>query len=346
LKLILFLFATALIISGCSSVPVAYYELPVEFRFPEKKAEFIAKHSPYLKNKKIFIDPGHGGADRRNKGSQGLITEADANLSVALKLRDFLIKAGASVQMSRYIDTTVDLKYRSELASKSGADIFISVHHNAPATAEDVWTNYTSTYYHAKETDYEYEPNEHDIARYVQRDLAYAMRNSGGPGSFDGTYSDYIIYPGEGFSVLRLTKIPAILVECGYHTNLNEERRIALEEFNNIEAWGIFRGIARYFSSGIPTIRMIENEKSIYASNPEFTFLLEDSSGINQRSIEVLFDSSSVSGEILISEGPGVQLNVRLNDVKPGKHVIKVIAQNGNGNHSLPFIKEILVTGN
>ncbi len=88
----------------------------------------------------------------------------------------------------------------------------------------DNWTDYTSTYYHGFDTDYVYEPSERDIARYIQRDLSYAMRNAGGPGSFDGTYSDYAIYPGEGFAVLRNTVIPAVLVECGFHTNTHEEQ--------------------------------------------------------------------------------------------------------------------------
>jgi N-acetylmuramoyl-L-alanine amidase len=337
------LFAAALVFSGCSSAPVTYYELPAEFKFPEKKAEFISKYSSCIKNKKIFLDPGHGGADRKNRGSQGLTTEADANLRVALALREFLTKAGAFVQMSRSSDTTVDLKYRSILANKSAADMFISIHHNAPASAEDVWTNYTSTYYHAKETDYEYEPCEHDMARYVQRDLAYAMRNSGGPGSFDGTYSDYMIYPGEGFSVLRVTNIPAILVECGYHTNLNEERRIAIEEFNRIEAWGIFRGIVRYFSAGIPEV-IFENSGEVFIGGDiNLSFILQDPSGIKPASAVIYFDSLQVKYDAY-ETGKSAKINVNLAGVKPGKHVIRVIAENKNGNHSLPFSKEIVVS--
>ncbi|MFO7447478.1 MAG: N-acetylmuramoyl-L-alanine amidase, partial [Ignavibacteriaceae bacterium] len=189
MKLVL-LIITGLALAGCYSGSEVYYELPAEFRNPEKKKQFIVKYSTYLKGKKIFLDPGHGGSDRRNKGYQGITVEADANLNVALALRDFLLEAGAAVIMSRSTDATVDLKERSYMADRSGADIFLSIHHNAPADSGNNWTNYTATYYHAKETDYEYEPSERDMARYVQRDLAYAMRNSGGPESFDGTYSD------------------------------------------------------------------------------------------------------------------------------------------------------------
>ncbi len=239
-------------IVGCTSSKETYFEIPYDLKTPQNESEFILKYSPYLNGKKIFIDPGHGGSDRRNKGYENTTVEADLNLRVALALKDYLIKAGAQVELSRVSDTTVDLKDRSKLANNSGADIFIGIHHNAPGRSDDDWTNYTSTYYHAYPEDYEYEPCSHDIARYIQRDLAYAMRNSGGLGSFDGTYSDYNIYPGQGFSVLRLTKIPAILVECGFNTYPYEAMRLVKNDFNKIEAWGIFRGLCRYFRAGIP----------------------------------------------------------------------------------------------
>ncbi len=236
-----------IVLEGCSASEKIYYDVPIELQSPEAAQRFISDYSPYLNKRKFFLDPGHGGNDRKNKGYQGLAVEADVNLRVALYLRSFLEEAGADVFMSRVTDKTVELKERSELANNSIADIFMSIHHNAPPQQGDDYTNYTSTYYHAKETDYEYEPCQRDLARYVERDLAYSMRNSGGPGSFDGTYSDYNIYPGEGFSVLRKTKIPAILVECGFHTHHLEEKLLAIDKFNQIEAWGIFQRIVQVF---------------------------------------------------------------------------------------------------
>ncbi|MFO7448005.1 MAG: N-acetylmuramoyl-L-alanine amidase, partial [Ignavibacteriaceae bacterium] len=333
---------TGLALAGCYSGSVVYYELPAEFRNPEKKKQFIVKYSPYLKGKKIFLDPGHGGSDRRNKGYQGITVEADANLNVALALRDFLLEAGAVVIMSRSTDATVDLKERSYMADRSGADIFISIHHNAPADSGNNWTNYTATYYHAKETDYEYEPSERDMARYVQRDLAYAMRNSGGPESFDGTYSDYMIYPGQGFSVLRVTQIPSILVECGFHTNTHEEKRLAIEEFNRIEAWGIFRGLARYFAAGIPEIKFTDEDSSFVEGDQTFNFLISDSSGIDPASVFVYFDSSAVLNFTLSESNPAL-LSVSIPGVKAGKHIVRIIAANNKKNHAFPFHKEITV---
>jgi N-acetylmuramoyl-L-alanine amidase len=326
--------------AGCAAGPPIYYELPVEFRFPEKQKEFIGNYSEYLLGKKIFIDPGHGGEDRRSVGVNKLVVEADINLAVALALRDFFREAGVEVIMSRDRDMTVDLKERSYMANRSGADLFISIHHNAPGQAGGHWVNYTSTYYHAKETDYEYEPSERDLARYIQRDLAYAMRNSGGLGSFDGTYSDYNIYPGAGFSVLRVTEIPSVLVECGFFTNPFEEQRLALEEFNKIQAWGIFRGICRYFAAGVPEIRLLNDPEKIIGSS-NLSFSITDKSGINPASIKVYFDSTAYNN-FSIDETNRL-LTVSLDQIASGEHVIRIIAANKNNNYAFPYHQKILI---
>ncbi|NUN07863.1 MAG: N-acetylmuramoyl-L-alanine amidase [Ignavibacteriaceae bacterium] len=320
------------ILPGCTTTLVVNYELPVEFRKPEKMTDFIDQHKKHLTGKTFFLDPGHGGEDRRSKGPEGKVVEADVNLRVALYLRDFLSMAGANVIMSRTKDSTVSLNDRSMMANQSNADIFISVHHNAPGSSADNWINYVSTYYHAKETDYEYEPMEQDLARFIQRDMAYAMRQSGGLGSFDGTYSDYIIYPGKGFAVLRNTTIPAVLVECSFFTNPAEEQRLAIDEYNRIQAWGIFRGVSRYYRAGFPVIsfsgaRKINNRES------ELTFILRDSVGILQNSITVYLDSVKTEN---YSYSPKTQeVRMRVSEDKPS--YIRIIAANKNKNFALPF---------
>jgi N-acetylmuramoyl-L-alanine amidase len=338
---LIFFAALLLLATGCSTKELVYYEIPRELQDPVIKSEFLKRYTPYLQGKKFFLDPGHGGSDRRSIGRLKLVTEADVNLYVALALKDYLIEAGAVVLMSRVTDTTVDLKERSVMANSSGADFFISIHHNAPGQENDNWTNYTSTYYHATEKDYEYEPSERDLARYIQRDLAYSMRNSGGLGSFDGTYSDYWIYPNAGFSVLRLTEIPSVLVECGFFTNNFEERRLALNEFNRIQAWGIFRGIARYLSAGIPEIIFL-GEEEIYQQNPVvLNFLLRDSTGIDTTTIKIQVDSIEVK-EYSFDRSSNL-LSVNLTEIKPGDHMIRVILANKNRNYALPFHKKITV---
>ncbi|HKB85919.1 MAG TPA: N-acetylmuramoyl-L-alanine amidase [Ignavibacteriaceae bacterium] len=342
MKSYILLLLTGLILAGCSASVSLYYDIPPELQNPAAAEKYISEYAPFISGKTIFLDPGHGGSDRKNKGYQGLAVEADVNLRVALYLRDFLQRAGAVVLMSRVTDKSVDLKERSIMANEAGADLFISIHHNAPPKEGDDYTNYTSTYYHAKESDYEYEPCERDIARYVERDLSYAMRNSGGPGSFDGTYSDYGIYPGEGFSVLRETSIPAILVECGFHTHRLEEKLLTIDEFNKIEGWGIFRGLCRYFKSGIPSVKPVSNDSTLRSGELNLQFTLQDSSGIDSASIITEFDSVKTLNYTFYPETNILSLD--LYNIEPGIHEIRIIAANKNGNHNFPFRNQILVT--
>lgn len=324
--------------TSCTSINVPLYDIPPDLKVDTLKLKTISSFSEYLKGKKIFLDPGHGGEDRKNSNRAGNVIEADVNLRVALNLRNYLIDAGALVVISRDIDKTVQLAYRSVLADSSGADLFVSIHHNAPAKWEDDWTNYTSTYYHAKETDYEYEPSERDVARYIQRDLSYVMGNPGGLGSFDGTYSDYLIYPGQGFSVLRRTKIPAVLVECAFHTSHFEELRLNDEIFNEIQAWGIFRGLGKYYRNGIPQINFIPDSSKVDCKKISLLFNLSDTSGINWRSVQVFLNKEEIGYEVTKDKNI---LKVVFDNSGTQKNIIRIICANKNGNHSLPYHKQI-----
>lgn len=328
----------AFILAQCTTTKFPIYEIPPDWKEISNRDSTIKYYSKYVSGKKIFIDPGHGGEDRKNKNLNGDIIEADVNLRVSLFLKEYLIKAGAQVEMSREEDKTVPLALRSELANKSNADIFVSIHHNAPGKAEDNSTNYTSVYYHAKETDYEYEPNERDLAKYIQRDLSYVMGNPGGLGSFDGTYSDYIIYPGEGFSVLRKTSIPSVLVECAFHTSRLEELRLNDETFNQIQAWGIFRGIAKYFRAGIPEIELLNDSTKIKNGKFRASFYLKDSSGIDPKSIQVFWDKNEI--DFSLNKKTNI-LSLEIDSLKEGSYSLKIICVNKKGNHSLSYLKKI-----
>lgn len=78
---------------------------------------------------KVFIDVGHGGSD--NGASANGMVEKNINLTVGLKLAELLRHNGFEVKLSRETDLFVDLAIRSQMANAWGAEIFISVHHNA-----------------------------------------------------------------------------------------------------------------------------------------------------------------------------------------------------------------------
>ncbi len=333
----------AALFAGCSSTSEYsnyLFDMQPDLEKDSLHQAVINDFSEYLNGVKFFIDPGHGGEDRHNKSKNEMVVEADANLNVALYLRDFLEASGAIVEMSRITDQTVDLHYRSVLADSSRADIFISIHHNAPGGRNRGWINFTSTYYHATEFDYEYEPMEHDLARFIQRDIAFAMGNSGGLGSFDGTYSDYWIYPGAGFSVLRRTEIPAVLVECSFFTHDKEEARLQLKEFNRLQAWGIYKGIAKFFRTGFPEIEFVENESSLIAGETKLVFNLDDKNGIDYHSIKTYIDSIETN---FIYNPVDQKLVLLKNEIKPGEHEVRIICANNRKVHAFPYSRKIVI---
>ncbi len=350
-KTLSFLFIL-LLIYACSSTttdqnevelmpPAAvYYEIPIELKDDITYAELMRTYSENLKGRTVFIDPGHGGKDRYNASRNGKVNEADINLVVSLYLREFLQSADAVVIMSRTNDTTISLQNRSKMANDSKADLFISIHHNSTSKANDNWTNYTSTFYHANDGHYEYEPFEHTLAKYIQRDLSYAMRNSGGLGSFDGTQSDFRIYPSEGLAVLRETSIPSVLVECSFFTNRLEKERLSVDQFNRIEGWGIFLGIAKMFNEGIPEFQLIGEKSEFRRKNLSLYFNIIDESRIDEQSIKVYFDRKIVKHKYNDEEE---LLSVIMNGVPKGEHDLKIVMANKNGIYAFPYNRKIVI---
>ncbi len=328
---------TLILLAGCAS-PV-YYVKPREWATASAVDSVIASYRPVLQGRRIFLDPGHGGDDRVNRGPREEAIEADVNLRVGLALRSYLLGAGAEVLMSRDHDTTVALRDRPLLALQDSAEIFISLHHNATA-ASDPSTNYAAVYYHAREGSPEYHPANHDLARYIERDMSYAMRNASAPFSptFDGTLSDFDIYPNSGFSVLRQNPTPAVLIEASFHTHPPEELRLAVEEFNRIEAWGIFLGIGKYFRAGIPTLAL-RSDSLVRVPRPVILIEAQPAPTLDRPSLRLFMDNRELPGRDTLA--PGIVSVLLDRDLASGNHQISAWICNRQGNFSWPFRRTI-----
>jgi N-acetylmuramoyl-L-alanine amidase len=81
-----------------------------------------------LRGRRIAVDPGHPPLGAT--GPTGY-READANLAVALRLRDLLERAGATVVLTRETDTDLELLPRIRMAEAANADVLVSIHNNA-----------------------------------------------------------------------------------------------------------------------------------------------------------------------------------------------------------------------
>lgn len=102
-----------------------------------------------LSGRVIAIDPGHPPAGAT--GPTGL-TEAEANLAIALRLRTLLEREGARVVLTRVDAAALDLVARIRLAEAAGADVLVSVHNNALPDGVNPFTRHGSSvfYNHAQ----------------------------------------------------------------------------------------------------------------------------------------------------------------------------------------------------
>ena len=300
----------------------------------------IPPYARYLEGIKICLDPGHGGQAHLlnyKRGPTGF-REAEANLRVALHLREFLKEAGAIVFMTRTDDSFVSIPDRSEIANKNAVDFFISLHHNSFSDPE---TNYTSTWYHQDADD---SRASLDLARYVQQSVADALRLP--QFTPTGLYSDRLVIP-SGFGVLRLTKRPAILVEASFYSNPEEEQRLKKESYNKREAYGYFIGIARYVAAGFPKGVLLtpSPESSVETKQPRIEIRVAD--GLHERGAwmlkrqQVFSDSISVKldGVIVPHQYLRAEDLIVIVPSKPlsnGVHFVETNLVNYYGNHSLP----------
>ena len=191
----------------------------------------------------IFIDPGHGGSDPGAQYSG--VSEKTINLFISNKVKANLEALGYQVIMSRYTDESVGLLQRSIEANESGADIFVSIHHNAmPANAT---VTGIETYYYEYDPDYQPVINEemhNDPTRILESaELASAIQNSlvENTGALDRGVRR------NTFAVLRETAIPAVLLELGYMSSPTELAKLTTSSYQTTLAKAITVGIVAYF---------------------------------------------------------------------------------------------------
>ncbi|AIS51800.1 N-acetylmuramoyl-L-alanine amidase LytC [Thermoanaerobacter kivui] len=179
----------------------------------------------------IYIDPGHGGSDPGATGV-GNIRESDINLAIALKLNNLLTKGGFRTMMSRDSDVFVDLITRSQEANNSGADVFISIHTNAFGTptpkGTEIW------YY---PNGYKGDTRDNKTFAQIIHDNLMKEINTVNRG----------LKEGPNLSVLKNTKMPAILIETAFITNPDDAALLQDDAFQWKVAQGIYNGIVEYF---------------------------------------------------------------------------------------------------
>ncbi|MGQ9561539.1 MAG: N-acetylmuramoyl-L-alanine amidase family protein [Candidatus Oleimicrobiaceae bacterium] len=154
---------------------------------------------------RVCIDAGHGGRDSGAVGTKPFVLEEKTvNLAISLLLEQELRAKGHEVVMTRRRDWYVSLEARADFANRLGVDFFVSIHANA---SYDPATEGMEVFHF---------PGGTISNRYARNILTSMLRQF--PDHIDRGVKE------ANFAVLRLTNMPAVLVECEFITNPQQLR--------------------------------------------------------------------------------------------------------------------------
>lgn len=179
----------------------------------------------------VVIDAGHGGADGGVVGATTGEKESDINLGIAKSLRHFLREAGYSVVMTREKDVDLasdgedfkksDMRARKKIIEDASPDLLVSIHQNFYPLKS---VRGAQVFYAATSE--------------VSRTYAERMQEV-----LNATLeSDRAAKSGD-YYVLTATSCPAMLIECGFLSNAEEERLLITPEYQRKVAYSVFTGI-------------------------------------------------------------------------------------------------------
>ncbi|OGX26552.1 MAG: hypothetical protein A2787_04420 [Omnitrophica WOR_2 bacterium RIFCSPHIGHO2_01_FULL_48_9] len=219
------------------------------------------------KFKKIVVDAGHGGKDPGATGKSGM-KEKNVVLDIARRLAKNLSQSGIEVVMTRDDDEFLTLEKRTEIAARSNADLFVSVHANSnPSRSIDGLEVYYMGQFLKKDkkeeqrlknqgilySHLEMEQGSADLEK-ILSDMMHTYKQAESRSLASHVASDTAKSSGAmtrghkeaRFFVLRNTLIPAILIETGYLTNAREEKLLATDDYRQKIADGVAESLCNY----------------------------------------------------------------------------------------------------
>ena len=233
----------------------------------------------------IAIDPGHGGEDPGAIGPGGT-REKDVVMEISRRLQRLVDGAeGFRAVMIRDGDYYVGLRQRTRIAREQKADFFVSIHadaFNSPrpngssvyALSQSGATSETAQWLAASE-------NRADLIGGVDGNLSLNDKDEVLRGvlldlTMTATLNDSLAIGGQvldqlgrvnrlhrsrveqaGFMVLKSPDIPSLLIETGFISNPDEERRLRDSGHQQRLAESIFSGIEAHFRSNPPPASLL-----------------------------------------------------------------------------------------
>lgn len=198
-----------------------------------------------IPQKTILVDAGHGGEDPGAVSDYSGIREKDINLNIALKLKELLEKENFKVLLTREDDKLEyssqtknivqkrkeDLTHRKKMMDEIGANIVVSVHLN----------KFPQTKYFGAQTFFP--PNSNESQR-----LAIAIQKSIRETVDPNNTRDALVKK-EPIIILKDNKTTTAIVECGFLSNPEEEKKLGTSEYQDKIALAIKDGVIKFFQN-------------------------------------------------------------------------------------------------
>jgi len=190
----------------------------------------------------VLNDSPHGGLDSGAVSPNG-VEEKNINLAIGLFLKDIAKEKGFNVIMTRTEDVSLhstesskirvqkrsDLETRKKVLNETGAAAFISIHTN----------KFEQSKYRGAQVFYANNDKSKLLGNAIQKSLIEGMA--------DGNTRAAKTIP-SGLFMYKGTKETAVIVECGFLSNPEEERLLQQEEYQKRVALCIWNGIEKYFA--------------------------------------------------------------------------------------------------
>ncbi|MDR1476711.1 MAG: N-acetylmuramoyl-L-alanine amidase [Rickettsiales bacterium] len=213
----------------------------------------------------IVIDPGHGGQDPGAIGKGGT-KEKDIVLSMARQLRDILKRNSEyTVLMTRETDIFIPLRERAEFAEKRNASLFVSVHaDSSPKKTTKGFSVYTLSERATDEESKKIAEKENaadllgvgtlsgydDVTRSILGDLLQAqvkIASAELANEMVRQVSQDLLcvenpHREAPFTVLR-SAIPSVLIETGFLSNAEEEKKLKQKWYRDKLAYSLARAV-------------------------------------------------------------------------------------------------------
>lgn len=198
---------------------------------------------------KLVIDAGHGGKDVGHEAEfSGHQNEKHLTLKITKLIGGYFDKYTSNVEViyTRTGDKTVSLDDRVEIGNSKKVDYFLSIHCNG---ADNHRVRGTESIVHTWNS---------KKALGIAKNIENQFKNRAGRHSRGVKNKDDLKH---SLQVLKYTKMPSVVVECGFLSNRREANYLNTTHGQEMIASAIFRGMRDFLVANHPKIDFKKSKK-------------------------------------------------------------------------------------